>query len=52
MVSYFIIPTIAGWMLGYIDEKIAKSGISHTEIEVEFDRNLMEKDGLDRFIKS
>ena len=32
---------------GYIDEKIAKSGISHTEIEVEFDRNLMEKDGLD-----
>lgn len=32
---------------GYIDEKIAKSGISHAEIEVEFDRSLMEDDGLD-----
>ena len=32
---------------GYIDEKIAKSGISHAEIEVEFDRSLMEEDGLD-----
>lgn len=32
---------------GYIDEKIAKSGVSHTEIEVEFDRSLMEEDGLD-----
>lgn len=31
----------------YIDEKIAKSGVSHTEIEVEFDRSLMEEDGLD-----
>ena len=30
---------------GYIDEKIAQSGILHTEIEVEFDRSLMEKDG-------
>lgn len=33
---------------GYIDEKIAKSGISHAEIEVEFDRSLMEEDGLDQ----
>ena len=32
---------------GYVDEKIAKSGISHTEIEAEFDRMLMEKDGHD-----
>ena len=32
---------------GYIDEKIAASGISHTEIEVEFDRMLMIKDGYD-----
>lgn len=32
---------------GYIDEKIAKSGISHTEIEAEFDRMLMVKDGHD-----
>lgn len=32
---------------GYVDEKIAASGISHTEIEAEFDRMLMEKDGYD-----
>lgn len=32
---------------GYIDEKIAASGISHAEIEVEFDRMLMLKDGYD-----
>lgn len=32
---------------GYIDEKIAESGVSHTEIEVEFDRMLMLEDGLD-----
>lgn len=32
---------------GYIDEKIAESGISHTEIEAEFDRELMLHDGLD-----
>lgn len=31
---------------GYIDEKIAESGISHTEIETEFDRALMVKDGF------
>lgn len=31
---------------GYIAEKIAKSGISHTEIEVEFDRALLIADGL------
>ncbi|MDO5402430.1 MAG: zinc dependent phospholipase C family protein [Eubacteriales bacterium] len=30
---------------GYIDEKIKSSGISHGEIEVEFDRALMVKDG-------
>lgn len=29
----------------YIDEKIEADGVSHTEIEVEFDRSLMEKDG-------
>ena len=32
---------------GYIDEKIKNSGITHAEIEVEFDRTLMEMDGLD-----
>lgn len=32
---------------GYIDEKIEASGATHTEIEVEFDRMLMVKDGLD-----
>lgn len=32
---------------GYIDEKIAASGVSHAEIEVEFDRELMIRDGLD-----
>lgn len=30
---------------GYIEEKIEKSGISHGEIEVEFDRQLMVMDG-------
>lgn len=29
----------------YIDEKINASGISHTEIEIEFDRSLLIKDG-------
>ena len=32
---------------GYIDEKMESSGISHAEIEVEFDRRLMEMDGYD-----
>lgn len=32
---------------GYVDEKIAASGVTHTEIEVEFDRSLMLSDGLD-----
>ena len=32
---------------GYIDDQIAESGISHAEIEVEFDRNLMLADRLD-----
>lgn len=32
---------------GYIDKKIEESGVSHAEIEVEFDRMLMETDGLD-----
>lgn len=32
---------------GYIDKKIAQSGVTHAEIEVEFDRMLMERDGLD-----
>lgn len=30
---------------GYIDEKIQSSGVSHTEIEVEFDRDLLVRDG-------
>lgn len=32
---------------GYIAEKIAESGVSHGEIEVEFDRELMLRDGKD-----
>lgn len=32
---------------GYIENKIQVSGIFHTEIEVEFDRMLMENDGYD-----
>ena len=32
---------------GYIDEKIEESGVSHAEIEVEFDRQLMLLDHLD-----
>ncbi len=32
---------------GYIENKIHISGVTHTEIEVEFDRYLMIKDGLD-----
>ena len=35
---------------GYIDEKIAASGISHAEIEVEFDRELMIQDGLNPIV--
>lgn len=31
---------------GYVDEKIRMSGISHGEIEVEFDRELMVRDGF------
>ena len=31
----------------YVEEKIHESGVSHTEIEVEFDRMLMTMDGLD-----
>lgn len=31
----------------YIEEKIRKSGISHAEIEVEFDRELLVRDGYD-----
>lgn len=37
---------------GYIDEKIAESGISHTEIEVEFDRRLMVEDGYNPLTQS
>lgn len=32
---------------GYIAEKIAKSGVSHTEIEAEFDRSLLLQDGFE-----
>lgn len=32
---------------GYIEQKIQESGISHAEIEVEFDRELLVMDGLD-----
>lgn len=31
----------------YVNEKMASSGVTHTEIEVEFDRSLMVADGLD-----
>ena len=32
---------------GYIENKIAKSDVRHTEIESEFDRNLLEKQGIE-----
>ncbi|MGN0098402.1 MAG: hypothetical protein ACI38Y_03635 [Candidatus Methanomethylophilaceae archaeon] len=35
----------------YIEEKIAESGVSHTRIESEFDRVLLERDGFDPFKK-
>lgn len=35
----------------YVEAKIRASHVSHTEIEVEYDRHLMEKDGLDPFKK-
>lgn len=44
MVSYFIIPTIAGWMLGYIDEKIYNGSIIPSIVLhgiVNFTRDLM-----------
>ncbi len=31
---------------GYVEKKLTVSGVSHSEIEVEFDRSLMLKDGL------
>lgn len=37
---------------GYIAAKIKASGISHAEIETEFDRSLMIKDGLDPISQS
>ena len=36
---------------GYIDEKIAESGVSHVGIESEFDRALLAKDGYDPVAK-
>ncbi len=35
----------------YVDEKIVSSGCSHTEIEVEFDRSLLVRDGFDPVTK-
>lgn len=35
----------------YIEEKISESGVSHTRIESEFDRVLLERDGFDPFRK-
>lgn len=32
---------------GYIAGQIARSGVAHTEIEVEFDRSLLVQAGLD-----
>ncbi len=32
---------------GYIDEKIASSGVRHAKIEVEFDRSLLVRQGID-----
>lgn len=37
---------------GYIDEKIERSGVSHTEIEVEFDRALLVRDGYNPLSQS
>lgn len=45
-VCHFSLDTICH---GYIESKIEKSRVSHSEIEAEFDRMLMEEDGLDPF---
>lgn len=37
---------------GYIDEKIERSGVSHTEIEAEFDRDLLIRDGFNPVSKA
>lgn len=37
---------------GYIENKIAVSGVTHTEIESEFDRSLLLQDGRDRCRRS
>ncbi len=37
---------------GYIDEKIERSGVTHTEIEAEFDRELLQRDGYNPISKS
>lgn len=37
---------------GYIEEKIERSGVSHTEIEAEFDRELLQRDGYNPISKS
>lgn len=43
-ICHFVLDTTCH---GYIDDKIAESGVSHSEIEVEFDRSLMSEDGYD-----
>ena len=43
-ICHFVLDTTCH---GYIDDKIAESGVSHAEIEVEFDRSLMIEDGYD-----
>lgn len=42
-VCHFMLDSTVHW---YVEEKIEESGVSHVEIEGEFDRMLMQKDGL------
>lgn len=43
-VCHFMLDSCAHW---YVEDKIRTSGVCHTAIEAEFDRILMEMDGLD-----
>lgn len=43
-VCHFILDSCVHW---YVEDWIRESGVPHTEIEAEFDRVLMERDGLD-----
>ena len=43
-ICHFMLDSCVHW---YVEDKIAAGGVSHSEIEAEFDRILMVRDGLD-----